>query len=215
MSKGSSVDTNWLFRHVTSLGSQTSCWMTIVAPKTAVSIWQTLKFTLTSVFYFLVAIQRFGVNLWRLLLSISRYLGCDPTLVCSFTCPTTATRHAWNEQTDMPLNIPFFKIALSLGRYAPCFFFLLHQLIRTSGFLLHWESLSVLPFSLSSSSSLPSSLSLTTWLAVICQIPPWRLLCLNQSELTSFQLICTLCDWFSSLGIIWCSTPSLPEQIKL
>lgn len=57
--------------------------------------------------------------------------------------------------------------------------------------------------------------SLSTWLAVICQIPPWRLLCLNQSELTSFRLICTLGDWFSSLGIIWCSIPSLPEQIKL
>lgn len=57
--------------------------------------------------------------------------------------------------------------------------------------------------------------SLSTWLAVICQIPPWRLLCLNQSELTSFRLICTPGDWFSSLGIIWCSIPSLPEQIKL
>lgn len=212
MSKESSVATNRLFSHVTSQASQTSCWITIVAPRTAVSIWQTLKFTM-SVFYFLVAIQRFGVNLWRLLLSISRYLGCDRTLVCSFTCPTTASRHAWNQQTDMLLNIPFFEIALSLGRYAPCFFFLLHQLIRTSVFLLHWECLSVLPFSLSS--SLLPSLFLTTWLAVICQIPPWRLLCLNQSELTSFQLICTLCDWFSSLGIIWCSTPSLPEQIKL
>lgn len=55
----------------------------------------------------------------------------------------------------------------------------------------------------------------STWLAVIFQIPPWQLPCLNQSELTSFWLICTFCDWFSSLGIIWCSVPSLPEQIKL
>lgn len=64
-------------------------------------------------------------------------------------------------------------------------------------------------------SLLSTFFSLSTWLAVICQIPPWRLLCLNQSELTSFRLICTLGDWFSSLGIIWCSIPSLPEQIKL
>lgn len=75
---------------------------------------------------------------------------------------------------------------------------------------------SALPFPLHMSVCLYSPpFSLSTWLAVICQIPPWRLLCLNQSELTSFRLICTLGDWFSSLGIIWCSIPSLPEQIKL
>lgn len=61
----------------------------------------------------------------------------------------------------------------------------------------------------------PHLFSRSTWLAVIFQIPPWQLPCLNQSELTSFWLICTFCDWFSSLGIIWCSVPSLPEQIKL
>lgn len=57
--------------------------------------------------------------------------------------------------------------------------------------------------------------SQSTWLTVICQIPPSRLLCLNQSDLTSFQLICTPVDWFSSLAIICCSIPSLPQQIKL
>lgn len=101
--------------------------------------------------------------------------------------------HPQSEQTNLLLNTP------AISRSLLCFL-LLHQLFWLL-VLLHCKLLSVQSFFLRVPAlhfapllSVCLSLSffpLSTWLAVICQIPPWRLLCLNQSELTSFQLICT------------------------
>lgn len=134
----------------------------------------------------------------------------------------TATKMQVNTSSPEWINRPASKYSCYLSfKCFPCHgcfslcVFLLHQLFRVSFGPLQTAFLSR---NISSSSSfflLCMSLSLSTWLAVICQISPWWPACLNQSELTSFRLICTWGDWFSSLAIIWCSIPYLPKQIKL
>lgn len=107
-----------------------------------------------------------------------------------------------------------FKCFPCHGCFSLCLF-LLHQLFRASFGPLQTAFLFLIFLHLLLFFSLCVSLCVSTWLAVICQISPWWPACLNQSGLTSFRLICTRGDWFSSLTIIWCSIPYLPKQIKL